>query len=110
MVTCALFSKLWLELSGKSSRDVLKSFHDNNMTIAGLNRDTAMIRQLNRYIPIAAVFGGICIALLSIFSDLIGTIGSGTGILLVVNIVYGYYESFKKESNPDEKYFSSVEY
>ena len=110
VASCALFSKLWLELSGRSSRDVLKTFHDNNVTIAGLNRDTAMIKQLNRNIPIAAVFGGICIALLSVFSDLIGTIGSGTGILLVVNIVYGYYESFKKDSDPNEKLFSSVEF
>jgi protein transport protein SEC61 subunit alpha len=31
------------------------------------------------------------IGLLSIFSDLIGVIGSGTGILLAVSIVYGYY-------------------
>ena len=109
-ITCALFSKLWLELSGRSSKDVLKSFHDNNVNISGLNRDTSMIKHLNRYIPIAAIFGGMCIALLSVFSDLIGTIGSGTGILLVVNIIYGYYESFKKEGNPNENPFSTVEF
>ena len=109
-VTCALFSKLWLELSGRSSKDILKSFHDNNMTVAGLNRDTAVIKYLNRNIPIAAVLGGVFIALLTVFSDMIGTIGSGTGILLVVNIVYGFYESFKKESNPNESFVSAIEY
>lgn len=36
-----------------------------------------MIRVLNKYIPIAAVFGGVCIALISIFADLMGAIGSG---------------------------------
>jgi protein transport protein SEC61 subunit alpha len=109
-VTCALFSKLWLELSGRSSKDVLKNFHDSNMTISGLNRDTAVIKYLNRNIPIAAILGGVFIALLTVFSDLIGTIGSGTGILLVVNIVYGFYESFRKESSPNESVFSTIEY
>lgn len=47
---------------------------------------------MNKLIPIAAVFGGMCIGVLTIVSDLIGTIGSGTGLLLVVNIIYGYYE------------------
>ena len=80
------------------------------MTVAGLNRDTAVIKYLNRNIPIAAVLGGVFIALLTVFSDMIGTIGSGTGILLVVNIVYGFYESFKKESNPNESFVSAIEY
>ena len=40
--------------------------------------------QLNRYIPIAAAFGGMCIGLLTILADLLGAVGSGTGILLAV--------------------------
>lgn len=109
-VSCALFSKLWLELSGRSSRDILKQLHDSDMVLAGIDRDQAMIKQLNRYIPIAAVVGGIFIGLLSIVSDLIGTIGSGTGLLLVVNIIYGYFENHNKEK---DKYISirdAVEY
>jgi len=47
---------------------------------------------LNRYIPIAACVGGICIGLLTIFADFMGAIGSGSGILLAVNIIYGYFE------------------
>jgi protein transport protein SEC61 subunit alpha len=57
---------------------------------------------LNRYIPIAASCGGMCIGLLSIVADLMGAIGSGTGILLSVSIIYGYYEKIvkdKKDSN-----------
>lgn len=44
----------------------------------------AMQAQLNRYIPIAAMFGGMCIGLLTIAADLLGAVGSGTGILLAV--------------------------
>jgi len=52
---------------------------------------------LAKYIPIAATFGGMCIGALTIIADFLGVIGSGTGILLAVTIVYGYFEQFKKE-------------
>lgn len=70
------------------------------MMISGY-QDNQVLTVLNRYIPVAAALGGMIIGLLSIFSDLIGVIGSGTGILLSVSIVYGYYEKLvlNKKSN-----------
>ena len=108
--SCGLFSKFWLELSGRNSKDILRQLSDGNMVIAGNNRDVSMIRVLNRHIPIAAVLGGVCIALLSVFSDLLGAVGSGTGILLAVNIIYGFYETYKKEANPNENFLNAVEF
>lgn len=58
-----------------------------------------MIHELNRYIPTAAAFGGLCIGALSVLADLLGAIGSGTGILLAVTIIYQYFEIFVKEQN-----------
>jgi protein transport protein SEC61 subunit alpha len=52
---------------------------------------------LSRWIPIAATFGGMCVGALTIFADFMGAIGSGTGILLAVTIIYQYYEIFAKE-------------
>lgn len=108
--SCGLFSKFWLELSGRNSKDILRQLSDGNMVIAGNTRDVSMIRVLNRHIPIAAVLGGVCIALLSVFSDLLGAVGSGTGILLAVNIIYGFYETYKKEANPNENFLNAVEF
>ena len=34
---------------------------------------------------------------LTVVADLLGAIGSGTGILLAVTIIYQYYEMFSKE-------------
>jgi protein transport protein SEC61 subunit alpha len=68
------------------------------MIITGI-RDTSMIAYLNKYIPIAATFGGMCIGLLTIIADFLGAIGSGTGILLAVTIIYGYIESIKNGDN-----------
>ena len=52
---------------------------------------------MNRYVPTAALLGGMCIGALTIFADFMGAIGSGTGILLAVNIIYEYFEDSAKE-------------
>lgn len=52
---------------------------------------------MKKIIPIAATCGGVIIGILSVTADLLGAIGSGTGILLAVNIIYGYFETYEKE-------------
>jgi len=96
LTACALFSKTWIEVSGSSAKDVAKQLRDQQMVIKG-HRDAAIVHVLNRYIPTAAAFGGMCIGALSIFADFTGAIGSGTGILLAVTIIYQYYEMITKE-------------
>ena len=66
------------------------------MTMRGF-RETSLEAELNRYIPTAAAFGGLCIGALSVLADFMGAIGSGTGILLAVTIIYQYFEIFVKE-------------
>lgn len=100
--SCALFSKTWIEVSGASSRDVARNLKEQNMTIAGFHSskgqtDASVVKVLDRYIPIAAAFGGMCIGALTILADFLGAIGSGTGILLAVTIIYQYFETFAKE-------------
>lgn len=94
--SCALFSKTWIEISGSSARDVAKQLRDQQMVMKG-HRDSSIVNVLNRYIPTAAAFGGMCIGALSMVADLLGAIGSGTGILLAVTIIYQYFETFAKE-------------
>jgi protein transport protein SEC61 subunit alpha len=47
-----------------------------------------MYKELKRVIPTAAAFGGAILGLLSVSADLLGAIGSGTGILMAVTIIY----------------------
>jgi len=96
LTACALFSKTWIEVSGASARDVAKQLRDNQMVMKG-HRDSALIHVLNRYIPTAAAFGGMCIGALSVIADFMGAIGTGTGILLSVTIIFQFYEAFVKE-------------
>jgi len=96
LVSCALFSKFWIDVSGSSARDVAKQLKDQQMMMPGF-RDTDMTKVLNRYIPTAAAFGGACIGALTIVADFLGAVGSGTGILLAVTIIYQFFEQICKE-------------
>ncbi|CAL1407610.1 unnamed protein product [Linum trigynum] len=101
---CALFSKTWIEVSGSSARDVAKQLKEQQMVMPG-HRDSKLERELNRYIPTAAAFGGICIGALTVLADLMGAIGSGTGILLAATIVCQLYETFEKEKARELGFF-----
>jgi len=97
MICCALFSQLWITISGEGPKDVAKRLKNEKMTVVG-HRSTqaSLVKTLDKYIPTAAMLGGMMIGLLSVFADFLGAIGSGTGILLAVNIIYGYFEKFYK--------------
>jgi len=54
-------------------------------------RSQSVYSVLNRYIPTAAMLGGITIGLLTILGNLVNATGSSTGILLSVSILYKFY-------------------
>lgn len=64
-----------------------------------------LYKKLNKYIPIAAYFGGVCIGILSLIADFLGAIGSGTGILLTCGIIYEFYVEFTKEQKSGQSLF-----
>jgi len=95
LTSCALFSRTWIAVSGSSPQDVAKQLRDQQMIFKG-HRESSLLRTLDMYIPTAAAFGGMCIGMLTIVADFLGAIGSGTGILLAVTIIYQYFEMFYK--------------
>ncbi|KAL1205703.1 Protein transport protein Sec61 subunit alpha [Cardamine amara subsp. amara] len=101
---CALFSKTWIEVSASSAKDVARQLREQQMILPG-HRESNIRKELNRYIPTAAAFGGMCIGALTVLADLMGAIGTGTGILLAVTIIYQYFETFEKEKASELGYF-----
>lgn len=95
MGSCAFFSRIWIDVSGSAPRDVVSNLMNQEMVIDGLGKE-AMIKYIGRYIHTAALFGGICIGALCIFADFMGAIGSGTGIMLAVTIIYSFFEEIAK--------------
>merc|ERR1712156_1204630 len=98
--SCAIFSVTWLQVSGSAPEDVARRLKKQNIVIKGF-REGSVLKVLKRYIPIAAAFGGICIGALSMFADFMGAIGSGTGILLAVTIIFQYYEMWAREAEQE---------
>lgn len=56
------------------------------------NTNEGTERKIRHLVMTAATLGGMCIGVLTIFADFLGAIGSGTGILLTVSIIYSLYE------------------
>jgi protein transport protein SEC61 subunit alpha len=91
-------------VSGSSARDVAKQLRDQQMVLKG-HREQSLVKTLNRYIPTAAAFGGMCIGALTVVADFLGAVGSGTGILLAVTIIYQYFEMFNNERGGKNGFF-----
>ena len=96
LFTTAWFSRMWISVSGSSAKEVAQQLREQDLFFPG-NRDTNMVSILNRYIPTAAAFGGMCVGLLTVVADFLGCMGSGTGILLAVTTIYQYFETIVKE-------------
>jgi len=95
--SCALFSKTWITVTGESAAEVAQQLESQRLCLPGHHSRDALRKKLEKYIPTAAAFGGMCIGALTVFADFLGAIGSGTGILLAVTIIYQYFEMFYKE-------------
>ncbi|MFH1630843.1 MAG: hypothetical protein ABIA21_01300, partial [Candidatus Aenigmatarchaeota archaeon] len=93
IILCTIFSIFWVSTSGMDAETIAGQIEDLGMQIPGFRRDPRIVRDiLNRYIPILAVLGGAAVGLLAAVADLTGALGTGTGILLTVMIVYNFYE------------------
>ncbi|MFH0711184.1 MAG: preprotein translocase subunit SecY [Candidatus Aenigmatarchaeota archaeon] len=93
-----LFSVFWVSTSGMDSASVAEQIENTGMHIPGYRSDKKSMEQvLAKYIPPLAVLGGLAVGLLAALADFTGAIGTGTGILLTVMIIYNYYEELSNQ-------------
>jgi len=102
---CIVFGKFWVEMGGQGPEAVSNQLSNSGMYIPGFRRDPRIIRGiLERYIPPITILGSAFVGILAGMADLTHALGSGTGILLTVGIVYRLYEELAKqqlmETNP----------
>jgi preprotein translocase subunit SecY len=89
-----IFSIFWVSTSGMDSRSVAEQIESMGMQIPGFRRDPRIVEQvLERYIPTLAIISGLFIGILAAMADFTGALGTGTGILLTVMIIYNLYEN-----------------
>jgi len=93
-----VFGRLWVELGGLSAKAAAKNLLDSNVQVPGFRRaEFSVMQLLQRYIPSVTILGSLFIGLLAGFSDVLGLIGTGTGILLMVDILINYYNLLVRE-------------
>ena len=93
-----IFSRLWVELGGLSAQKAARNLLDADVQVPGFRRSEGSVETLlNRYIPALTLLSGMIIGLLAGVSDVLGVLGTGVGILLMVNIMVSYYQTLVKE-------------
>lgn len=95
---CMAFAWLWVQMTNMAPSDVADQLKRSGMSIPGFRKDTrVMENMLRRYITPVTLLGGAFVGALAAGADFLGALGSGTGILLTVSIVYRLYKEIAKE-------------
>jgi preprotein translocase subunit SecY len=98
VVLSVVFGWFWIESTGASAKDVARQLEQVGMQIPGFRADPRVSESvLNRYIPVITILGSIFVGLLAWFADITGALGTGTGILLTVGILYKFYEDLAQQ-------------
>jgi preprotein translocase subunit SecY len=101
-VVCTLFGIFWVSTSGMDAGSVAGQLLDSGLQIPGYRADKKTIEGvLKKYIPALALLGGLAVGLLAAFADITDALGTGTGILLTVMIIYQIYEQLGAEPKED---------
>ncbi|GCA63840.1 SecY/SEC61-alpha family protein, partial [Kipferlia bialata] len=94
--SCGLIAKYYVDMSGTGADKKEEELQAQGLQMKGFTRPGAMKKKLNKYIPRAAVVGGILVGAIQVGADLTGAIGSGTGILLCATTLVNSYEEIAR--------------
>lgn len=97
-----VFSVFWTATSGMDAKSVADQFKTYFIMIPGFRHDPRVVENvLDRYIPALTIMGGAFIGFLAAYADLTAAIGTGTGLLLAVTIIYQLYEQITSQHYED---------
>jgi preprotein translocase subunit SecY len=102
VIGAVIFSLFWVNTAGMDSRAVAKQIESIGMQIPGFRRDPRISESvLQKYIPALTVMGAVFVGVLAAYADTVNALGTGTGILLTVMIVYQMYEQIAMQNLED---------
>jgi preprotein translocase subunit SecY len=97
-----LFSVFWVKSSGMDSKAQAEKISSSGLQVAGFRQDNRVLESiLDRYIMPLTVMGGAAIGLLASFTNLLGALVSGTAILLVIMIMFQFYQNIAQQHMTD---------
>ena len=97
MFIAAFFSYNWLNIGRMGPHQIKQQLAEQRLHIKGFRGGQSSYHLLDHYIPIAATLGAMILSAIAILADLLGCIGSGTGLLLAANTITEYYDKFQKD-------------
>ncbi len=101
-IFCTIFSIFWVKTSGMDSKAQAHKISSSGLQVAGFRQDDRILESiLDRYIMPLTVMGGAAIGLLAASTDLLGALVSGTAILLVIMIMFQFYQSIAQQHSVD---------
>ncbi|MEX0921039.1 MAG: preprotein translocase subunit SecY [Candidatus Pacearchaeota archaeon] len=102
MIFSMIFSIFWVNTSGMDSKSQAKKIMASGLQVSGFRQDERILESvLDRYIMPLAVMGGLAIGFLAAFTNLVGALVDGTAILLVIMIMYQFYQSIAQQHAMD---------
>ena len=97
-----LFAIFWVKTSGMDAQTQAKNIMSSGLTIPGFRKDERILESvLERYIMPLTIMGGAAIGLLASLSDILGAVVGGTSILLVIMVMYQFYQSIAQQHAVD---------
>lgn len=98
VILSVIFGWFWIESTGMGSKNVAQQLNRSGMQIQGFRQDPRVTENiLDRYIPVITILGSAFVGVLAWFADITGALGTGTGILLTVGIIYKFYEDLAQQ-------------
>ncbi len=95
---CTLFGIFWVKTSGMDAKSQAKNIAASGLQVAGFRQDIRILESiLERYVMPLTVMGGAAIGLLASLTDIFGAVVSGTAILLVIMIMYQFYQNIAQQ-------------
>jgi preprotein translocase subunit SecY len=102
MFFSVIFALLWVKTSGMDAKSQAHKIASSGLQVAGFRQDERILESiLKRYIKPLTVMGGLAIGLLASITNLLGALVSGTAILLVIMIIFQFYQQIAKDHESD---------
>lgn len=102
MVLSTMFSVFWVKTAGMDAKKQAHNITSSGLQVSGFRQDERIIESiLDRYIMPLTVMGGAAIGLLAAVTDLLGALVSGTAILLVIMIMFQFYQNIAHQHEMD---------
>jgi preprotein translocase subunit SecY len=97
-----LFSVFWVKTAGMDAKSQAKNISASGLQVSGFRQDERVLESiLDRYIIPLTVMGGAAIGLLAAATDLLGALVGGTAVLLVIMIMYQFYQNIAQQHAMD---------